>query len=142
MSLFLIDLGLIAIRRDISTDQKCQIFGGDLIKSKNLILCTPVLIIGPRKDKGHAQNLLNENLQNWRRSFIIDLCALSVRSSIFSGLLGGGMIVCGLLFNLADSMLGRSSAGSELSHGLFLILLGSTKPPRSLNQWRMPEAII
>jgi hypothetical protein len=42
MSLFLIDLSLMAIRRDISMDQKCQILGGDVIKSKNLILCTPV----------------------------------------------------------------------------------------------------
>jgi hypothetical protein len=42
MSLFLIDFGLLAIRRDISADQNCQIVGGDFIRSKNLILCTPV----------------------------------------------------------------------------------------------------
>jgi hypothetical protein len=41
MSLFLIDLGLIAIRRDISADQKCPIFRGDFIDSDNLILRTP-----------------------------------------------------------------------------------------------------
>jgi hypothetical protein len=43
MSLVLIDLSLMAICRDISANQKCQILWGDLIKSKNLILCSSVM---------------------------------------------------------------------------------------------------
>jgi hypothetical protein len=39
----LIDLGLMAIRRDISADQERQNLWGDLRISNNLLLCTPVL---------------------------------------------------------------------------------------------------
>jgi hypothetical protein len=42
MSLFLIDLSLVAIRRDISADQKCQILRGDFINDRNLMLCASV----------------------------------------------------------------------------------------------------